>query len=207
MLKQSYYLRLCFFLLALSTLSACGFQLRGAVELPEDFSPVFVQANRAYELARDVKAQLRSSNVEMVDNPASANVSLILVKEKKSRRVISVNSDGRASEYLLLYTVDVTFTGPGITRHVGGHVDGQGEGQAGKVVDTVKESVTLNRSLIFDPDTVLAAANESATLYRDMKRDAAQRILFKLKALSGEVAVKGGKPVSVQTTTDGIEQQ
>lgn len=171
-LSQSF---LCLFLI---NLTACGFQLRGAVELSADLSPLYLQANNAYELARDVKGLLRSNNIKLAQTPGNANVTLTLLREQRYRRIISVNSGGQASEYLLTYTVDVKFSGAAIAQNQ--------NGQKAKNISatSMTETITLNRTLIFDPDTVLAATNESETLYRDMKRDAARRILLKLQALS-----------------------
>ena len=45
-------------------------------------------------------------------------------------------------------------------------------------------TIALTRSLLFDPDAVLAASTESDILYKDMRRDAARSILLKLQALS-----------------------
>ncbi len=165
----------CIILLVFS-LVGCGFQLRGPVALSSDLSPVYIQKNNAYELAREVKALLRSSEIQIVEQENLASV-VINLQEKKTRRVISVNSDGRASEYLLIYSVAVRFLGAAIKSAPQGV-------NPGDIDKGVTDSISLTRSLIFDPDTVLAAANESATLYRDMKRDAAQRILLKLQALS-----------------------
>lgn len=164
-----------FLCLVLISLAACGFHLRGAVELSADLSPLYLQTNNAYELARDVKGLLRSNNIELAQTPGKAKATLTLLKEQRNRRIITVNSDGRASEYLLTYIVDVRFSGAAIA---------QNQDEQSVKNKQITDTITLNRTLIFDPDVVLAATNESETLYRDMKRDTARRILLKLQALS-----------------------
>ena len=54
------------------------------------------------------------------------------------------------------------------------------------------DSISVARSLLFDPDAVIAVVNESEILYKDMRRDAARLILLKLQA-SGQ-SVKSNKP-------------
>ena len=172
-----------FVCLLVMNLTACGFHLRGAVELSADLSPLYLQTNNAYELARDVKGLLRSNNIELAQTPGKANVTLRLLKEQRNRRITTVNSDGRASEYLLTYTVDVSFSGAAIADSQKEQSQKQ-QSQKEKSAKQITDTIILHRTLIFDPDVVLAATNESETLYRDMKRDAARRIILKLQALS-----------------------
>ena len=120
-----------------------------------------------------MKGLLRSNNIELAQTSGKAKATLTLLKEQRNRRIITVNSDGRANEYLLTYSVDVKFSGAAIAQN-----------QNGKSAKQIVETITLNRTLIFDPDVVLAATNEAETLYRDMKRDAARRIMLRLQALS-----------------------
>jgi len=164
-IKQHYALA-AVFLLVVTTLSACGFHLRGALVLSPELSPIYLQENSSYELARKVKALLLGNRIELVSVPAQAKSSIILLGDTKSRRILSVDSRGRAHEYLLTYTVTVAFKG--------------------KDFKEIKRRIVLTRTLLFDPNAVLGATNESADLYLDMQRDAARRILLKLEALSAQ---------------------
>lgn len=164
-IKQHYALAVVL-LLVFTTLSACGFHLRGAVVLSPELSPIYLQENSSYELARKVKALLLGNRIDLVSVPAQAKSSIILLSDTKNRRVLSVDSNGRAHEYLLTYTVTVAFRG--------------------KDFKEIKRRIVLTRTLLFNPDAVLGATNESANLYLDMQRDAARRILLKLEALSSQ---------------------
>ncbi len=88
---------------------------------------------------------------------------------QKSRTVLSVDSNGRAREYLLNYTVLFTVTIKSTTA---------------LKAKNIEQSISISRSLLFDPDAVLAVTNESEILYKDMQRDAAQLILLKMQAHS-----------------------
>ena len=142
------------------------------MELSDALSPVYIEQNNAYELARDISALLRSNKVELVTSRSQANASISLLSESRSARILSVDSSGRAREYLLTYNVNVQFSG--------------------KTMKAVDDRVLLTRTLLFDPNTVLAVTNEQATLYREMQRDAARRILLKLQALSLQAGNNAG---------------
>lgn len=167
--KQAKYQRLSWFILLLLGLYGCGFQLRGALDLSQEMSPVYLQHNTAFELGREIKSLLQTNKIAISEFANTANSRLILTKENRGQRVLSVDSSGRAKEYLLIYTVQFTIK-----------IQQQEETQ---------ESITISRSLLFDPDAVLAASNESAVLYKDMLRDAARLILLKLQARSRNAAL------------------
>lgn len=163
-MSSANYLRLLILILAVLVNHGCGFQLRGSLDLSADISPLYIEQNSAYELARELKRLLEINKIVIADDSARANSQLTLLSENKNRRVLSVDGDGRAREYLLTYTVDITIKI--------------------KQSKEIQDTVSLSRSLLFDPEAVLAATNESAILYRDMQKNAARLILLKLHAHS-----------------------
>lgn len=167
--NKPYYLTPLLCLLCVSLLNACGFKLRGAVELSSQMSPLYLKQNSLFALARQIKPLLASSEITVTDRADEANAYLSLNSEQKKRRVLSVDSNGRAREYSLSYTVFFTISL---------------QSSAAAKTKAIEDSVSLSRSLIFDPDAVLAVANESEILYKDMQRDAARLILLKLQAYS-----------------------
>lgn len=155
---------LAMLLLAVTTINACGFQLRGAMDISQDIAPIYIQQNSAFEVEREVKALLESNNIPIAREKSAAVSQLTLIKETKSQRVLSVDTDGRAREYLLMYTVSFSIKI--------------------KQEKQFDDTLSLSRSLLFDTDAVVAVANESETLYKDMQRDASRLILLKLQAQS-----------------------
>jgi LPS-assembly lipoprotein len=160
----------CFiaFLPVLFLLQSCGFELRGALDLSPDISPVYFQQNAAFDLGRDIKSILLTNKIEISEYANTANSRLIIVNEIRSRRVLSVDSNGRAKEYLLSYKVKFTIRI--------------------KQQEAVEDSVSVTRSLLFDPDAVLAVDNEAEVLYKDMRHDAARLITLKLQAYARNAA-------------------
>lgn len=157
-------------------MQACGFQLRGALDLPQNISPIYLQQNSVFELGREIRSLLTANKIQVTDNAKQAKTQLTLLNEARSRRVLSVDGSGRAKEYLLNYTANFTIKINPEKKGINEINEIDDQGKAG--------SVAVSRSLLFDPDAVVAVVNESEILYSDMRRDAARRILSKLQASS-----------------------
>jgi len=158
----------CFPVLVLfiCSLQACGFQLRGAVNLSTDLSPVYLEQNGVYDLAREIKSLLITNNIKLADTISQSKSQLVLLSEEKSRSVLSVDGSGRAKEYLLMYKVNFRFD----------------SSQKKDKTSTDSEQISITRTLLFDTDAVLAVTNEAEIIYRDMRREAARLVLLKLQA-------------------------
>ncbi len=154
-------------LLFVSVVSSCGFQLRSELDLSKEISPLYLERNGAFELARELKLLLATNNISVTDDLGVSNSQLTLLTEDKSRRVLTVDGDGRAREYLLTYTINFAVNTGGFAK---------------KESNEKTESISLTRSLLFDTEAVLAVTNESEILYKDMQRNAARLILLKLQA-------------------------
>ncbi|WP_455197948.1 LPS-assembly lipoprotein LptE [Kaarinaea lacus] len=144
-------------ILLLLLLTGCGFHLRGSVELPPEMKEInVVDAGGETLIAPDLRDALRDRAVQVVD---SAGMTLRVRSESYSRRVLSVDSSGRALEYGLTYKVRVRLQA----------ADG--------AVWVADELITIQRDLRFDPTAVLASSGEEALLQDEMRREAVQRIL------------------------------
>lgn len=181
-IDQSAKKHLCAFVcltLALS-LSACGFKLRGSVNLPSDMSPIYIEQNSAFDLAREIKSLLASNKIAIVDTAQQSKSQLILVSENKARRVLSVDGSGQAREYLLSYTATFII---------------KIKQEKNTEASATQDSISVSRTWLFDPNAVLAVTNEAELLYDDMRREAARLILLKLNARSqNSAAGSAGKP-------------
>ena len=93
------FTRYTLLLLALLLVHACGFNLRGSLSLSGEISPVYIQQNSAFELARDIKTLLKTNNIALADKAINAQSQLSLIKETKSSRVLSVDANGQVREY------------------------------------------------------------------------------------------------------------
>jgi LPS-assembly lipoprotein len=90
-------------------ISACGFQLRGSVELPPLLRVTLLQARDPWEgVAAALRTELESAGARITTHSEEATAILSLLGERSQRRVLSVGRGGKASEYELFE--EVTFT-------------------------------------------------------------------------------------------------
>ena len=156
-----------FIVLSVCLLAACGFHLRGPVELSAEITPIFLEQGADNALNRELRALLSRSgknNLTQTKSEAKAVLSIVSAREKK--RVVAVDNSGRARQYDLSYILRYRLTGKNVP-------------QLG--ADNISV-LHLKRSLNFDPESVLAIGHEVETLYRDMRKDSARLILQRLQA-------------------------
>ncbi|MCW8918036.1 MAG: LPS assembly lipoprotein LptE [Gammaproteobacteria bacterium] len=154
------------FVLLFLLLSGCGFHLRGSVVLPQVMARTHIVAERAVALGYELEGMLRAAGGEVVRERAEATAVLTLHEERLGSRVLTLDAQGRASGQLLTLLASYSL------------VDGAG-------VPLVEgEGVRIEREYSFDPDNVLAQGGETAQLHEEMRRQAAQQILRRVRALS-----------------------
>ncbi len=156
--------RLLLTLMLASSLAACGYHMRGAVTLPAEMQTTWIQGNSNSQLVRDLRRNLIASKINVVSEKTGDAATLSITRDIISRRILSIGSDGKAREFMLLYEVDY-----------------QLRGTDGKPVHDMQK-VRIQRSYLYDPNDVLAAGQEDATLRREMVRDMADLILRRLSA-------------------------
>lgn len=144
-------------------LAGCGFQLRGALELPDNIQTLHVTAPS--QLRNDILTLLESGGVGVSASSAEADASITVTSERFSRRVLSVDpTTGKEREFELAYTL--TF---GVTRSNGIAVIEDG-------------AVNLLRDYVFDPEAVIGTSREEELLRDEMRRDAARQLMRRVEA-------------------------
>lgn len=86
-------------------ISACGYHLRGSIELPEGLKSIYMEGGSS-SLKKIMRRTLRSSGGLLVSNIEEAGLIIKIDKEKMDRRTLSLSSRGRSSEYELIYRLD-----------------------------------------------------------------------------------------------------
>jgi len=143
-------------------LGACGFQLRGAAQLP--FKTLYVEGGGS-ALGVDLQRALRyGSNVQIAATPAEAQAVLQVLGEGREKRILSIGANGRVSEYVLFYRFSFRLH------------DGKGK----ELMPA--QPLELKRDISFNDAQVLAKEQEEAMLYRDMQADAVQQVIRRLNA-------------------------
>ena len=160
-------MRHLFIIITLITLVSCGFHLRGSVQLPSELSEMAVRdAASATDIAPDLRHALKNKGIQISD---SASIVLELKAEKYGKRVLSVDSTGRAQEYGLSYTVKFSL---------------KDEKGAAWIPEA---SIIQTRDLRFDATAVLATTSEEAQLKTEMRQDAVRQILRQLQYVKQSV--------------------
>ena len=152
--------------LTIAAVGGCGYQLRGAVTLPPDLAAIHVDGPPVVSSA--LVLLLEGGGISVAPGPATANSVLKLNGERFDRRVLSVDSDtGKEREFELVYQVAFHVTGA------------NGEELL------AKQTVTVLRDYIFDPNAVLGKDREQSVLHAEMRRDAAARIVRRISVSLG----------------------
>jgi len=156
------------FLLIGSFLQSCGFRLRGASELPASIEFASVEGVAEFsEAGTAIKQQLVSSGAKVFFKPDELTIRFVVVRNDITKRVLSIDSAGRASEYRISLEFAIRVLDP-------------------KGVLLVAEyPVSLNRSYTYDVNNALAKSDEETRLQTEMisfaVRQAMRRIGIKLR--------------------------
>lgn len=151
--------RLAFAIMALviMTSAGCGFKLQRSYQIPEQLNQLSLSSSDEYsELTRLVRERLRLNNVKIVDAANDVPV-LRLITDSLERSTLSLYPTGNVAEYELIYFVEFAVALPGK------------EAQPFKI--------EIRRDYLDDPRTALAKSREMELLVKEMRIQAADRIL------------------------------
>ncbi|SEK44462.1 LPS-assembly lipoprotein [Colwellia chukchiensis] len=139
-------------------LTGCGFALRGNYLLaPELQTMSFSSVDPYGELTRIVKQHLTINDVNLVQRSSKAIPQMRILQDNLDRRTLSVFPNGQVAEYELIYTVRYQILLP--------------------EQDVQYFSFELNRDYQDDPDIALAKSRELSLMLREMRQEAANKIL------------------------------
>ena len=151
-------------------LAGCGFQLRGQASLPPAMSVTYVQSQTGVGmppgvLSRRLPLALQGSGVTVTRDPAQATAILTILGEGGGRRIRAADRFDVKREYSLVYSATFQVT----------LADGQ--------VLVPPESISANRSLLFDENRILGFEAALESLEDNMADDLAWQIIRRLQAI------------------------
>ena len=146
-------------------LAGCGFHLRGEMVLSPILTAPYVNTADA-EFKEDLTKVLNRSGIRVVNDADNASAIIDLVSVKYDRQVLSINSRGQATGYILTYEVFCQF------------VD-----RTGRVL-TSPARLKISRTLEYQSTQVLPKKQEEDALRARMREDLVQQILRRLNSVS-----------------------
>lgn len=165
------FLKIVGYLVLITSLSACGFALRGAVTFP--FQSIYVGLPDSSTLGGELKRNLRANGKTEVSSQATnADVVLDVLGESREKVILSLNSQGRVREFNLIYNLKFRL-----------------RDKAGREV-LAPTTISLKRNLSFKENEVLAKEAEEALLYRDMQSELVQQIMRRLAVVKMDAPAK-----------------
>jgi len=150
-------------------ITACGYHLRGSIDLPEGLKSIYLQGATA-QLQKTMQETLRSSGGVLVSTAKQAGLVIQIIKEKMDRRVLSLSSTGRANEYEITYDLDFIL------------IDSEGNELSSK------QKIEISKDYFNDQEEVLGKDNEERVIREEMYRKAVQSIVNRSRIILEQLA-------------------
>jgi len=144
--------------LFLSLLIGCGYHLRGSITLPDELKNMYLFGPSA-SLKTEIEQILRSSKGKFATSPNEAGVVIKVMKEDLSRRVLSIGSTGKASEFELNYYLRFQIY----------------DNQEVALMD--EQTIELSREYFNDQTAVLAKEGEETIIRKEMYKQVARMLI------------------------------
>ena len=165
--NRSRFLRAAGAAVLATTLSACGFQLRGSGgQFNMPFQSIYLGFPESSSLGTELRRNLRGGDmVRVVSEADKAEALFDVLAETRGKQILSLNSQGRVREYLLTYTLMFKVR----------------DAKGGELLAPTE--ISLKRPITFNENQVLGKESEETLLYRDMQTDLVQQIMRRLAAV------------------------
>lgn len=151
--------------LLLLVLTACGFHLRGQLDLPPALASTYIESNGAdSNLIKRLRSSLLGNGVVVTANRSEATAILRILRDSYDRRVLSVGGGRKIREYEIHYAVQFELV------------------ELGGDPLVAPQTVELFRDYTYDEDDILGKQGEEASIRKDMIREAGDRILRIIQA-------------------------
>jgi LPS-assembly lipoprotein len=159
-------------------LSACGWHIRGSLDMPKQLSNLYISASDSKgPLITELRQLLKTNRVSLVEKSTDANYSLYILDENKDRRTAGVGGDELSSAYEITLKVNYEI-------HLKNHNQ------------LVKGNAISIRNFNYNTAAINSATQEELLLDQEMRRDLAQQILRRLSSVVAnppKESTKGGK--------------
>ena len=152
-------------LVTLLMLTACGYHLRGALELPEALKKMYVKG-ASPELSAAIERTFRGTSGELVATADEAGMILNILDEFYQRRTISLSSTGYSNEFELIYRLSFDL------------LDSEGNTLvSNQTIEVMKTYYNAQSS-----ETLLSKDNEEIVLRQELYEEAVRSVIQRARA-------------------------
>lgn len=146
-------------------LAGCGFQLRGAAQVPPEMARTYIDTQDRHSLFyRRLRDSLRNAGVVVVDSPLDATATFSILSDIPGQRVLSVSARNVPREFEVFYTVFYSV-------------------RTGSETLLAPRSQTLTRDYTWDETQVLGKEKEEELLRAAIVDDLVRIVLIQLSAI------------------------
>lgn len=145
-------------------LPGCGFQLRGAAEMP--FKTLYTSFPATSALGNEFKRTFRQQGgTSIAERPDQADARLDVLGELREKEIVAFSSTGRPREYQLRLRLVYRLM----------------DARSNELIPT--SEITLRRDIITTDSQLVAKQQEEVLLYREMQSDMVQQLIRRLAAV------------------------
>lgn len=155
-------LRTLFCLGLITSLVACGFQLRGSASLA--FSSIFIQGN-TLTISKKLVKSLNTNDIKILNSAENADLLLELIGEESEKRILSLSGRGLVNEFELFYRIHYRTK------------------LAGAELWNPVQTVEARRDFSYSDANLLAKQGEEKRLNENMQADVLSGLIRRLSAI------------------------
>jgi LPS-assembly lipoprotein len=153
--------------------SACGWQLRNSQVVPENLGSLHLSAKDPHSaLITELTRALNLYGVNVVPSAADARYSVVIVDFRRNRRIGTLNSSARVSEFQLNEDVDFFIVGAN-----------------GSLLIPLS-TASVERVYEFNEQDILASDNEERLVRDSMRAEIVRQILNRLRLIPQSTTVE-----------------
>ncbi len=153
-----------FVLTVIMLLTACGYHLRGAYDLPKGMKNVYMEGGSP-TLREQFDSALKSSSGQLVDSRDKADVVLRIFQDEIEHRSLSLSARGRSNEIELA-----------------GHLEFQLINAKHETL-IAREPVDFRRAYFNDQQDVIAKGNEETVILKEMYQQVVRTIISRARSV------------------------
>lgn len=153
----------CTFVVGL--LSACGFQLRQAPDLPAQMRTIYISGGSgdSATLVRNLRRELTTGSSRVVDDANQATAYLKIDNVSENSTLLAISSQGLPLEYKVFYQVEFSLI-------------------VGNAVLVEPQTLVLTRTYNYNISNAIGNQQQAQELFNDMAVNMAQLITFRIQA-------------------------